>query len=292
MHLKFWKTQSIGNDFVLVLEEDLKTVEDLSDLLLARIASYVSTRHFGIGSDGLLVLGRRGPNLLLRMFNPDGSEDFCGNGLRCAAEFAKRQDWVQGAFTISHRGQNVEVSLLPDGQICTAIGKADYTPEKVPVRSGRPLFKESVFSGMVDGQPLNLFGSALTTGSTHVVLPVPSLPDDHSFQSISSALEKADLYPEHTSVIWTKELAPDHLQIRIWERGAGETQGCGTGSAATAADYLRRKARGGRVLVQNPGGDVWVTAESWDGMLNLQSFAQVVYSGSISIDPLLNQLKN
>jgi diaminopimelate epimerase len=216
------------------------------------------------------------------MFNPDGSEDFCGNGIRCAARHAFDMGWVGFAFIVKHLDRDVPTTVEGE-KISTVIGRADYTPERVPQKNGE-LFNETVWSGMDSGMPLSLFGSALTTGSTHVVIPTSMLPEDDSFRAISSKIEVDPLYPNRTSVIWSQEVAPMKLQIRIWERAVGETMGCGTGSSAAAVDYLRRKRIGGTVEVVNPGGSVFVTMDSWDAAITVVGHAQAVYEGAIRLD--------
>ena len=232
-----------------------------------------------------MVLGKSGLDLTLRMFNPDGTEDFCGNGLRCAAICAREEGLIESnAFVIQQRGERVETEILSQSCVRTKLGRADYTPKNVPVVSARELFKETIWSGMIGGMPLSFFGSALTTGSTHVVIPTVAFPDEESFVSISSAIEKDPKFPEHTSVIWTNEVEPMRLSIRIWERGAGETQGCGTGSSAAAADYLRRRDKGGTVIVENPGGLLSISMESWDAPISAEGDADITYTGRIEID--------
>ena len=279
--IPFWKVQSIGNDFVLIHWSDfLERVTNENgdaEALVREFAIQACDRKFGIGSDGLLTLQMAEGTLAVRMFNPDGTEDFCGNGLRCAAQHAFNEGWVTESFNMVHRGQLVPTSIA-DGKVSTVIGVADYTPEKVPHKNGE-LFNQTVWSGMDSGMPLSLFGSALTTGSTHVVIPTFALPDDDGFRSISSKIEVDPLFPERTSVIWSHELEPMKLEIRIWERGVGETQGCGTGSSAAATDYLRRKSQGGTVEVINPGGTVYVTMRAWNAPIMLQGVAVSVYSG-------------
>lgn len=270
--------QSIGNDFPLFLASDVRAAGwDATPVTLATVAARLADRRFGIGGDGVLILDRSPEALHLRMFNPDGTEDFCGNGLRCAAMLIHREGWAGDAFTIQHLGQEVACHV-EGGKVSTTIGAASYDPDKVPVMDG-PIFNSTVWNGMDEGWPLNLFGSALTTGSTHVVIPTDALPDDESFASISPKIETDPRFPERTSVIWRKELGPMRLQIRIWERGVGETQGCGTGSGAAAADYLRRKQMGGTVEVLNPGGAVIVRAESWDRPLTVEGQAEITYRG-------------
>lgn len=126
---------------------------------------------------------------------------------------------------------------------------------------------------------MSLFGSALSTGSTHVVILTDHLPDEESFLSVSPKIEVDPLFPIRTSVIWAEETAEDSLRLLIWERGVGETFGCGTGATAAAADYMRRKGRGGTVSVTSKGGTLRVSASSWDSILTLEGQAEIVYRG-------------
>lgn len=289
INLPFWKLQSIGNDFPLVHMDDVRTALGLirdqetpesETAALARLTVAICDRRFGVGGDGLLTLERgdgQGADVVLRMFNPDGTEDFCGNGIRCAAAHAHRLGWVGDTFVLRHRDKDVPIRI-GDGRIKSVIGQADYTPDKVPVLGG-PIFDGTVWSGMDSGAPLSLFGSALTTGSTHVVIPTQALPDDGSFASVSPKIETDPKFPIRTSVIWSQEVAPMHLKLRIWERGVGETMGCGTGSSAAAADYLRRRGKGGTVRVDNPGGTVYVTMSAWNAPIEVEGVAEAVYEG-------------
>ncbi len=277
--IPFWKVQSIGNDFVLVHLDDVDSVAGPQNHLdLNQLAQQACDRRFGIGGDGLLTLQLVDQILMVRMFNPDGTEDFCGNGLRCSAWHAYQLGWVGLTFMMKHLDRLISTQI--DGaKISTILGAADYDPKNVPHKNGE-LFNETVWSGMDSGMPLSFFGSALTTGSTHVIIPTSELPDDDSFRSISSKIEHDALFPERTSVIWSKEIAPMKLRIRIWERGVGETLGCGTGSSAAAADYLRRKGKGGTVEVVNPGGTVQVSMDYWNQPITIEGIAEVVYTGT------------
>ncbi len=272
--IPFWKWESIANDFPLFHADDLASVADIPRFVVG-----VSDRRYGIGGDGVLVLGKEETDLRLRMFNPDGTEDFCGNGLRVAAAHAQKEGWVGDQFTIRHLNRNVQVSIAGD-DISTVLGVASYDGEKVPHRAWGELFNANVWAGMDGGHPLSLYGSALTTGSTHVVIPIYALPDDASFKSVSAQIEVDPKFPERTSVIWSQELQENELRIRIWERGVGETQGCGTGSSAASVDYLRRKGRGGKVLVHNPGGDVTVSMDSWDSPITITGKSHFVFQGA------------
>jgi diaminopimelate epimerase len=269
--IPFWKYQAIGNDFPLF------HAPDLDDLDLSKIAINASDRKFGIGGDGILVMRNLdGSQVELRMFNPDGTEDFCGNGLRIAALHAYRQGWADGEFSILHGSRNVRAAIHTDGSISTTIGRANYEPEMVPHDRVAELFDDEI----AELEGVAFRGSALTTGSTHTVIPVRELPTDEEIARWGPAIENLPMFPSRTSVIFAKESEfPNDLQIRIWERGVGETMGCGTGSSAAAADYLRRRSAGGLVLVRNPGGDVTIEMARWDAPITVTGTAKLVYNG-------------
>lgn len=267
--IPFAKVQSIGNDFVLL---DLDQIGDRHDL--PELAKAMCARRFGIGSDGLLTISARGAELAMRMFNPDGTEDFCGNGMRCGAWYAHSRGLIAKEFTILHGGRRVHTYVASDASVCTTLGPASFAPAEIPVRSDDPLID---FPIEVAGEVVRI--TAVTTGSTHAVVMVDALPDDERFVRVSSALEHHPLFPERTSVIWTRVAAPDELQLRIWERGVGETLGCGTGSSAAVAVQVERTGRVGRYRVHNPGGMLSVRLEERGGDLNVKSDAEVVYEG-------------
>lgn len=285
--LPFLKAQAVGNDFPVVLVSDVAANAPAGssvDFQLARLAAVLSDRRFGVGGDGLLAIDRGdGKEPVLRMFNPDGTEDFCGNGIRIAAVVMRRLGWVGDAFTMRHLNRQVPVRFREDGAVETTLGAADYSPDHVPTTAMGELFQANIWAGMDAGMPLSLYGSALTTGSTHTVIPTYALPDDDSFRSVSAKIEVDPLFPQRTSVIWVRDAAENVLEIRIWERGVGETLGCGTGSGAAAADYLRRKGRGGTVTVHNPGGTLEVRADRWNAPLTIVGRAEVLYEGKIAV---------
>lgn len=272
--LPFAKVESIQNDFVLL---DLVRISEPVDL--PALAIRMCARRFGVGSDGLLTLEQvaGGGALGVRMFNPDGTEDFCGNGLRCAAWYARERGLAAADFELLHGGRRIRAHVSPSGSVCTTIGRASFQPEDVPLASDRELFCEEL---TVMGTSYQ--ASALNTGSTHTILHVAKLPDDSEFQRVSAWLEHDPLFPQRTSVIWC--VADDkHLSIRIWERGVGETMGCGTGSSAAVVAQARKHGLSGVFEVRNPGGEVQVRLDSWDGELHVKSQAAIVYEGEFLV---------
>ena len=274
----FTKVESIGNDFVLI---EPSALPNMSEDVLRDFARVACERRFGIGSDGLLVAWPEDGRLKLRMFNPDGTEDFCGNGLRCAALYARTKGWLGDQFVIDHLHRSVPTQIFPSGCIRTEIGKASFKPQDVPLDE----CSGELFQSTLDLQDATLTVSAVTTGSTHTVIFVDELPPDREFRRLSGELEHHQIFPERTSVIWTQVAGDDHLHIRIWERGAGETLGCGTGSSAAAVVYMRKTGRGGNIVVTNPGGDVAVSAASWQDPVVVQSHARLLFEGAFLFTP-------
>ena len=276
--MKFWKVQSIGNHFPLIHLDSVTgaTPEEIT-AALTKLSIDMCRHHFGIGGDGLLAVGMEAGDVRLRMFNPDGTEDFCGNGIRCAAMHVHAQGWVGNTFNIRHLDRVVPCTI--DGNLIkTEIGTASYDPKDVPTNIQGELYNETIFAARIDDWSVVLQGSALSTGSTHVVLPTGSFPDDDGFVKISQKLEHDPRFPQRTSVIWVVR-DDKALKIRIWERGVGETKGCGTGSSAAAVDWMRRRGEGGRIEIKNPGGSVWVSADSWRHPITIEGTAEGVFEG-------------
>lgn len=295
--IPFWKVESIGNDFVLVHLDDVETLSgcESADTFLQNLAIKVCARRFGVGSDGLLAVGMAGEMLIDRMFNPDGTEDFCGNGIRCAFDHALRQGWVQpDKMAVEHLGRTISgsavdmrlQSVLPEHyQITFELPPASYLPADIPMIRESEAFDTALFR--INGEVYS--GSVLSTGTAHTILPVNRLPGDEEFFRVSPQIETHPMFPERTSVMWVDEPKQGStIHLRIWERGVGETQGCGTGSTAAAVDFLRRKGGSGSVQVVNPGGTLTVAAKSWDSPTAVTGFALEVFTGDFRMSPGLD----
>jgi len=265
--VKFAKVQSVGNDFVLIEHQD--------GLDYPTLATQVCPRHFGIGSDGLLVI-TPGEELGLRMFNPDGTEDFCGNGLRCAAVYARSKGFVSDESFAFHQLGRIIPTRFDEDDVLTKLDPGTYDPALVPLASN-----EEMLESPIEVAGRRFVGHAVSTGSTHLVIPVEDLPGDDEFFEVSPLLEHHPLFPARTSVMWMKRVDIGHIRLRIWERGAGETMGCGTGSTAAAIVYVRRTQFSGNVRVENPGGTLIVKLKEWDDRPVIRGQATIVYEGVI-----------
>lgn len=274
--IPFWKVQSAGNDFVLLLEGDVPTSTNRCEL-----AAKLCDRKYAIGGDGMLVLGL-GDCSTLEMYNPDGTPDFCGNGLMSAVKFAQIA-FANELTQILHGGRLVPVHHAQDCRVEVEIGSATFDPAAIPTIEGVPELFECALPG-VEGLPLV---SVVQTGSAHAVVFVDKLPCDDEFLRLSPLVEHHAWFPERVSLMWVQPVSETRLKMRIWERGAGETLGCGTGSAAAAVVYMRKYGFGGLLEIANPGGVITCSAQNWSSGLSLGSVPTVVFSGHVDLSQIV-----
>jgi len=271
MKLSFVKMQAVGNDFVLIDGTKSRDIE------WDKLSIKVCDRHFGIGSDGLLILlPSNRAAIRMRMFNPDGTEDMCGNGLRCMARFICENGYTdKDKFTVETITGIREVEILDkDSWIVKAnLGKPILEPENIPVLLD---FSPIVdFSIEIEDKKFDI--TVISLGTTHSVIFLHKLPDDEMFNYYSPLIEKHPLFPKRTNVIWAKKNDEKEIEIRIWERGVGETLGCGTGAcAAKIADVLRGgKSQSARVI--SKGGILEV---EWKEDVFLSGKVERVFNGT------------
>jgi diaminopimelate epimerase len=273
----FVKMHGAGNDFV-VLDALSTPLPDAFDF--ARAAQVLCARHFGIGGDGLLLLeASHSADVRMRMWNPDGTEDMCGNGLRCIARLAWRRGHIASRpFVVETLAGLRRCEVLANEQIRIEMGEPLFAPEEIPFAPHISL--EATEYALPVGEQLIPHVTSLSTGSTHTVIFVDELPDDAGFFALSPLIENHAWFPERTSVLWTK-MEKDTARIRIWERGAGETLACGTGACAVAvaAQVTKRahsplavRSRGGVLDIQwQAGSSIWMTGP-----------ARVVFEGAFA----------
>ena len=275
-----------GNDFVVVDAQGL-------DRDWASLAAAMSDRHFGVGSDGLLlVLPSDVADLRMRMFNPDGSEaEMCGNGIRCFAKFAVERGLVtprDGSFLAETYIGVLEVQpIVRDGLVVRARvnqGKPELTPERVPVDPAQRLVP--IGAGHATAQagagaatryynptdivfdwPLAVPGhsfavTAVSMGNPHAVAFLDTPVEELALVEIGPLVERHALFPNRVNFEVVNVVDRTHLTARVWERGAGLTLACGSGACAIAVAARIHGYTGEHVSVQLPGG---VLSLSWDG---------------------------
>jgi diaminopimelate epimerase len=269
MEFAFVKMHGAGNDFVVVEGE----WEDW-----AALAPDLCDRRAGAGADGILVaLPSATADVRMRMYNPDGTEDECGNGLRCLALYALRRGLVrEPGFRVQTlagvRGVRVEDREGREARVTTDLGRASLSPASIPALTDR----EDLLGFALPVGDETLEAHSLSTGTAHTV--VFETPDAERFRRLSPRIEHHPMFPERTSVLWTEVTGSDSVRVRIWERGVGETLACGTGAAAVAAAAHLAGRTGPRVAVTSRGGTLEVVVGE-KLSLTLTGPAAFVYEG-------------
>jgi len=201
-----------------------------------------------------------------RMWNPDGSEDMCGNGLRCVAKLAWRQKIIASpVFLVQTLAGARRVEILENGLIRTEMGAPIFAPAQIPVTIGG----ENALDFEIALPGRTFAASSLSTGSTHTVLFLDAPLSEADFQHFGPLLENHPLFPLRTSLMFAVSDGPNRFRIRIWERGAGETWACGTGACAVAVaaqksgrarDIIQIHSKGGVLQVEwQPGAPILLT---------------------------------
>jgi len=272
-----------GNDFVIL---DLFDVRGLAKRPLAGLAVAMCDRHLGAGGDGLLTLEPAPPGspaeVRMRMWNPDGTEDMCGNGLRCVAALAVARNRVnRPRFTVATLAGLRPAQVEAGGMVTVGMGHPSLDWNQIPVseNAAAALGRAGAldYDLPLEDQILHHV-SSLSTGSTHTVIFRDEPVAESEFLSTSPKLEVHRWFPARTSLMWATLSGPNRFTLRIWERGVGETLACGTGACAVAvAARLTGRARG-PVTLECRGGTLSVEWEP-GSEIQLTGATRQVYEG-------------
>lgn len=274
--MKFTKMQGIGNDYVYVncLQE---TIENPSEL-----AKKISDRHYGVGSDGLIMINPSDKaDFEMEMYNADGSRgEMCGNGIRCVAKYVydygltdKTSISVETLAGIKYLDLTVE-----DGKVVLVkvdMGKPMLRPEEVPVVSE----KEEVIDEpiTVDGQEYRM--TCVSMGNPHAVVFIDQDVKELPLETVGVKFENHERFPKRVNTEFVNVLDRHTAQMRVWERGSGETLACGTGACAVAVACALNGLTEDEVTVKLLGGDLQIKWDREKNTVYMTGPAEVVFDG-------------
>ena len=274
--MKFTKMQGIGNDYVYVncLQE---TIENPSEL-----AKKISDRHYGVGSDGLIMINPSDKaDFEMEMYNADGSRgEMCGNGIRCVAKYVydygltdKTSISVETLAGIKYLDLTVE-----DGKVVLVkvdMGKPMLRPEEVPVVSE----KEEVIDEpiTVDGQEYRM--TCVSMGNPHAVVFIDQDVKEFPLETVGVKFENHERFPKRVNTEFVNVLDRHTAQMRVWERGSGETLACGTGACAVAVAWALNGLTEDEVTVKLLGGDLQIKWDREKNTVYMTGPAEVVFDG-------------
>lgn len=276
MQLKFTKMHGAGNDFVVI---DLVTQRAK---LRARDIRAIADRHFGIGCDQVLLVeppDRPDVDFRYRIFNADGGEvEQCGNGARCFARFVReKQLTAKPVITVSTAAGVIELRVRDRQQVQVDMGAPEFEPAKIPFRAEA---RADSYQLSLDDRHLEI--GALSMGNPHAVLRVEDL-GSAGVETLGPALECHADFPQRVNVGFMQVLSAQSIQLRVYERGAGETLACGTGACAAVVYGLQRGWLQSPVTVQLPGGKLEIEWAGEGHPVLMTGPTAVVFEGSIRL---------
>ena len=252
--MHFVKMHGLGNDYVYM--DGFSTALPTGDAALKRLAAAVSDRHRGIGSDGLiLILPSSVADIRMRMFNSDGSEaEMCGNGIRCVGRYALTRGLISRSDPSVETGAGIRrLEIAENADMITVdMGEPEWLPAKIPLNlylaEGEDFIRRPL---RVDGRRWEV--TCLSVGNPHAVLFLPDIAG-LDLERLGPLFEHHPLFPRRVNTEFIHVRSPESLDMRVWERGAGETRACGTGAGAAAVAAMRCGLAARKVRMNLPGG--------------------------------------
>ncbi|MCF6454935.1 diaminopimelate epimerase [Vibrio sp. MMG022] len=275
MHFHFSKMHGLGNDFMVVdcITQNVFFSQDL----IRRLAD----RHTGVGFDQLLVV--EAPydpetDFHYRIFNADGSEvEQCGNGARCFARFVRLKGLTNRySISVSTKKGKMILDVEDDGDVTVNMGMPEFEPSKIPFKAKQ---KEKTY--IMRAGEKTLFCGAVSMGNPHVVTVVDDV-DTAEVEALGPLLESHERFPERVNAGFMQVVDRNNIRLRVYERGAGETQACGSGACGAVAVGILQGLLDENVKVSLPGGDLRI---SWQGPgkpLFMTGPATHVFDGQLS----------
>lgn len=274
--LHFTKMHGLGNDFMVI---DLITQQAK---ITPKLVKQWGNRHTGIGFDQLLIVeppSRPDVDFCYRIFNADGSEvEQCGNGARCFAKFVRQKRLTHKKnIIVETKGGIIELAIQPDNQVKVNMGRPRFVPKEIPFISEQ---QQNYYQLLVEEQTIEL--SSVSMGNPHAVIQVTNLKTA-PVQTLGPKIETHPHFPNRVNVGFIQVIDRHNAKLRVWERGAGETQACGTGACAAAAIAIQNGWMDSPVNIQLPGGKLIIEWDNIDNPIFMTGNAVSVYEGKIKL---------
>lgn len=274
--MQFSKMHGLGNDFMVI--DGVTQSVFLTDELIRKLAD----RHRGVGFDQLLLVeAPYDPDLDFhyRIFNADGSEvSQCGNGARCFARFVSLKGLTDKQdIKVSTANGKMVLSLQEDGQVRVNMGKPIWEPAKVPFIANK--FEKNY---LLRTELQTAICGVVSMGNPHAVLQVENV-QTAPVNELGPLLEDHERFPERANIGFMQVVNRHHIKLRVFERGAGETQACGSGACAAAAVGIMQGALDSPVRVDLPGGTLMIEWQGEGSPLYMTGDAEHVYDGFLKL---------
>jgi len=274
--LRFTKMHGLGNDFIVI--DAVRQTVQLSSAQISRLAD----RHWGIGFDQLLLVepytGAEA-DFRYRIFNADASEvEHCGNGARCFARFVVEQGLTDKTeIPVMTASGRIVLTLQADSQVSVDMGVPKLEPADIPLVSEQ---RQTLYTVDLDGQSIEF--AAVSMGNPHAVLLVEDV-DQSPVARLGAVLEQHALFPRRANIGFMQVLDRETIRLRVFERGVGETQACGTGACAAVVAGRLQDRLAANVNVALPGGQLHIVWQGEGMPVIMTGPTETVYSGIVTL---------
>ena len=286
--MKFTKMHGCGNDYVYV-DCTKEVIPNISETAIR-----VSDRHFGIGSDGLILIKASDvADFEMDMYNADGSRGkMCGNGIRCVAKYVYDHGLTDKTTITVNTLSGVKTLKLTveDGKVSKVrvdMGEPELIPAQVPVKASVLGLADDRREAIV-AEPLEIKGrsydiTCVSMGNPHCITFIEEDVRDFPLEAVGPVFEKHELFPDRVNTEFINVIDKDHLRMRVWERGSGETLACGTGACAVAVASYLNGFTGRSVDIELLGGHLEVVYDEKTNHVFMTGPATEVFSGEIDL---------
>lgn len=285
--MKFTKMEGLGNDYVYVncFEEKVENPGELS--------KKVSDRHFGIGSDGLILIKPSAvADFTMEMYNADGSQsEMCGNGIRCVGKYVydygltdKTEISVETLAGIKYL--NLEVEKKEDGDrgkvklVTVNMGAPILSPAEIPVDLPTDEDKILDYPVEIGGREYKI--TCVSMGNPHSVAVVEDV-ESFPIETVGPLFENNPIFPKRVNAEFVEIVSRDYAKMRVWERGSGETMACGTGTCATAVACMLKGLTDDTVTIKLLGGELIIRWDREENLVYMTGPAKTVFDGEIEL---------
>ncbi len=277
--MKFTKMQGCGNDYVYINGFEENILPENKPSLVKKL----SERHFGIGSDGVIFINPSDiADFEMEMYNADGSRsEMCGNGIRCVAKYVYDKKMIdKEQFTIESFGKIKDITIIEENKVAKLIkvgmGQPELRTEKIPAIYDADM----VIAKPIEVDEKTWEATCVSMGNPHVVLFVEDVAN-MDLENIGPKFENHKMFPNRTNTEFVKIIDRNTVEMRVWERGTGETLACGTGCCATAVACILNKKTDNKVLVKVLGGEILVEWDRESNEIYMTGPGEFVFEGEI-----------
>lgn len=278
--MKFTKMHGCGNDYIYIngMEEKIDRAKK------PKLVQQMSDRHFGVGGDGVIFINASDEaDFEMEMWNADGTRgEMCGNGIRCVAKYVYDKGLTdKKEVSIISGGQVKYLELqVEDGKVVTVkvnMGKPVFAPAEIPVVM--PGSRENAVDVPIIVNGKTHYMTCVSMGNPHAVIFVNDV-SELDLEKIGPLFEKHELFPRRVNTEFVKVIDKTHVEMRVWERGSGETLACGTGSCATVAACVLNGLTDNSVTVKLLGGELLIEWDREADLIYMTGPASIVYEGT------------